>query len=212
MSQQYGEGQQTMFRRMSPHPPRWSARLRDAADRLDEVRLPHAVNLQVLPHGQPQSPLPSDSQRSRCAQQLLAGKASAGNDRPQHEAVFPLLRRPARLAKPPPLVAVVLLIDAVLPQQRRGVVAEVVVAVRQFLNDPPAEPWLWSLIVSIGLSCGDAEVMAMTIEKRRNLRSRGAMPTLAWACCYVLGDSHAHASVGMAPIAPHAPVYTHSTY
>ncbi len=111
----------------------------NAADRLDQVRLPHAVNLQVLPRGQPQIAVAKLLANIQVRQQLLAGKTSAGNDRPQHEAILPLLRRAAGLAQPPPLVAVVLLIDAVLPQQRRGLVAEVVASVGQLLDNPPAE-------------------------------------------------------------------------
>ena len=127
----------------------------NAADRLDQVRLPHAVNLQVLPRGQPQVAVAQLVAKIEVRQELLAGKSSGGNDRAEHEAVGRLPGGLARLAQVPPLVAIVLLIDAVLPQQLRGLVAEVVASVGQLLDIRPRRPSLSSLIVSTRLSCGE---------------------------------------------------------
>ena len=79
----------------------------------------------------------------------------------------------ARLAQVPPLVAIVLLIDSVLPQHVDGLVAEVVGAVGQLLDNAPRRPWLCSLIVSTRLRCGDVVVMAVGIGNRRICGAHG---------------------------------------
>ena len=125
----------------------------DAADRLDEVRLPHAVNLQVLPRGQPQRAVAKLLGKDRgCANSCSLESRPAGTTVAEHEAIVRLPGRPARLAQLPPLVAVVLLIDPVLPQQLGRVVAEVVAASANSLGNPPAQTVALSLIVSTAIA------------------------------------------------------------
>ena len=110
----------------------------DALDRLLEILLQHAVQLQALPRGDPQRRVADFVAQVELGQQLVAGEPAAGDGRADHEAVELGLGRPVDAGLGTPL-AVVLLIRAVVLEQLRAGLADKLVAVAQFLGDRAAK-------------------------------------------------------------------------
>ena len=112
----------------------------DAVDRLPQVVLQHAVQLQALAGGDPQRGVAHLVAQVELGQQLLAGQLAAGNLGADHERVgLGRLALAALDAAGGPRVAIVLLIGAVVLQQLDAGLAEEVVAVAQLLADIAAQ-------------------------------------------------------------------------
>ena len=160
------------FRRTSPPAPTWSGPRREcggASQRGSPSARRKSASSAARSAARRRCQAPG---KDRGSPELLAGKPPGGHDRAEHETVLRLPGGLARLAQVLPLVAVVLLIDSVLPQHVDRLVAEVVGGIGQFLDDPPARPSLSSLIVSTRLRCGDVVVIAATLGKCQGLGLR----------------------------------------
>ena len=109
-------------------------------DRLPQVVLEHAVQLQALAAGDSQRGVADLVAQVELGQQLLARQLAAGNLRADHERIG--LDRLAFAAVDPAggaCIAVVLLIGAVVLEQVDARLAEEVVGIPQFLADRSAQ-------------------------------------------------------------------------
>ena len=101
----------------------------DSADRLLEIRLQHAVQLQALPRGDAERGVADFVAQIELGQQLIAGEPAAGDGGADHEAVELGLGGGAVAAGFGAALAVVLLVGAVVLEQLGAVLADEVVAV-----------------------------------------------------------------------------------
>ena len=111
----------------------------DAVNRLPQIVLQHAVQLQALAAGDAQRGVADFVAQIELGQQLLAGQLAAGNLGADHERVGLGALALVLRAAAGPRVAVVLLVGAVMLQQLDAGLAEKVVRVAQLRADIAAQ-------------------------------------------------------------------------
>ena len=123
-----------MFRSTSPQAASVESCISfDSRNQALQIAFQHTVKLQRLPRGNPQGAVTELIAQIQMPEQLRRGQLATGDPDPHHEAVLTLALHAARWAGS--LVTIVLLIDPVMLQQLDTSLAEIRLAVHQFLRD-----------------------------------------------------------------------------